>query len=290
MFLAASLASCVARPAVAVGMQPGVRPIALDWASAETLFALGVRPVAITDRDRFVAANPDLVEHPVLDLGPPWEPNLELIDALSPSVIYTSNYTRLVEPKLRQIAPVIVSDLHGGRIDQIARCAAFARRIVEDPRTFAESAKLVALEAVLTDTEMRLASDEAPSVLCIFPHGNGRFVNVFGPNSFAGNVMRYVGLKNAWTAPTNANGFDYVGIERLAVIEGAHLVVLGDGRGVDRALKALDASPLWHSNDAVRRGAITVFPNVAMYGALPTAARFSRQLVETLGTGSAHAN
>ncbi|MNL74290.1 iron-hydroxamate transporter substrate-binding subunit [compost metagenome] len=47
-----------------------------------------------------------------------------------------------------------------------------------------------------------------------------------------------------------------------------------------RALKTLRASALWNAIPAVKAGEVRLFPDVAMYGALPTAVRFSQMLVD----------
>lgn len=164
---------------------PAARLVSLDWASSETLVSLGLLPLAMTERDRFVEAYPEFPEAASIgDLGAPWEPNLELIDALSPSVIYTSSYTRLVEPQLRRIADVVVSDLHGGRADQVERCIAFAASLVERFPAQANAGRLAEMQKAWERCRNRLAAS-APPVLCVFLHSNGRFANAFGPNSFA---------------------------------------------------------------------------------------------------------
>lgn len=278
---AASLIPLVASDVAAQPNAVPARAIALDWASSETLLSLGVAPIAITERDRFLSANPAFVARtPIHDLGAPWEPNLELIDALAPSIIYTSSYTKMVEPQLRSIAEVVVSDLHGGRDDQLIRCAAFAHKIVDSFPGLADGGLLTQMEGALARNRAVLSASRAPPVLCVYLHSSGRFANVFGPHSFAGNVIAHAGLANAWVAPTNSNGFDYVGIERLAAVSDASMIVLGDGPRTDRVLRTLQTSALWNAIPAVRSGEVRMFPNIAMYGALPTAVRFSRLLVE----------
>lgn len=278
---AASLIPLVAGDVAAQPNAVPARAVALDWASSETLLSLGVAPIAITERDRFLSANPAFAARaPIHDLGAPWEPNLELIDALAPSIIYTSSYTKMVEPQLRRISNVVVTDLHGGRRGQLARCADFARTVVTAFPGLADGSLLAAMEQTLARNRAVLSAPRHPPVLCVYLHSNGRFANVFGSNSFAGNVVAHVGLANAWVAPTNSNGFDYVGIEKLAAISSARMLVLGDGAKTERALKTLKTSALWNAIPAVKAGEVRLFPDVAMYGALPTAVRFSQMLVD----------
>lgn len=278
--LKASMLSLVGTAVAAAQLCGAEKLVALDWASSETLISLGLIPLGITERDRFVEAYPEFPETAAIqDLGAPWEPNLELIDVLSPSVIYTSSYTRLVEPQLRRIADVVVSDLHGGRVDQVERCIAFAASLVERFPAQANAGRLAEMQKAWERCRNRLAAS-APPVLCVFLHSNGRFANAFGPNSFAGNIMAHVGLRNAWPGPTNSNGFDYVGIEALAAAPTRHMIVLGNGQGTVRALRTLDKSALWRAIPAVQASGVRVFPDIAMYGAFPTAVRFASLLVE----------
>lgn len=285
--LKASMLSLVGTVVAAAQPYAGEKLVALDWASSETLISLGLNPLGMTERDRFVEAYPEFPEAAAIqDLGAPWEPNLELIESMAPSVIYTSGYTRLIEPQLKTIAELVVSDLHGGRSDQVERCIAFAAALAERFPGRVSANRFTDMKARWNACRGRLTNAAAPPVLCVFLHSNGRFANAFGPNSFAGNVLTHVGLANAWSRPTNENGFDYVGIEALASIDRSHMIVLGNGTGTKRALRGLSGSALWNAIPAVREGRIRIFPEIAMYGALPTAIRFASMLVAAFGGGT----
>ncbi|PQZ47845.1 hypothetical protein CQ052_19815 [Ochrobactrum sp. MYb15] len=256
------------------------RVIALDWASAETLFSLGIQPLAITEKARFQSYFGDtLAAQEVLDLGPPWEPNLELIEILKPSLIYTSNYTHLIQSQLMKIAPTEVSDLHGGRRDQMQRCVDFAVKISRRLPSSATSDRLTSLVSGLKRTKDMLRSTDRRDAVCIYLHNNARFANVFGPGSFPGNVLEHVGLKNGWRGPSNDNGFAYVGVERLAALKGTRLYILGDGDVTRVTLRKLESSAIWNAIPAVQQQEVVLLPNIPMYGALSTAVKLSEQLV-----------
>jgi hypothetical protein len=81
----------------------GLRVAAMDWALAETMIALGHRPIAIVaanDWNRFVV-EPSLPAG-IVDLGLQPEINFELLASLDPDLILTSPFNAVVRiPELK---------------------------------------------------------------------------------------------------------------------------------------------------------------------------------------------
>ncbi|TIL74521.1 MAG: iron-siderophore ABC transporter substrate-binding protein, partial [Mesorhizobium sp.] len=84
-----------------------LRIVCLDDGLAETLLMLGVRPVAIADREVWETW---VVEPPlppeIADVGTLLEPNLEFLQQLKPDIILSIPYLDGIKPQLERVAPV----------------------------------------------------------------------------------------------------------------------------------------------------------------------------------------
>jgi ABC-type Fe3+-hydroxamate transport system substrate-binding protein len=109
---------------------------------------------------------------------------------------------------------------------------------------------------------------------------DGRHVRVYGGSGLYQNVLERIGVTNAWTGETNYWGFSTVGIERLATREDLRLIAFEPIPADTRP--TLERSPLWSRLPFVKAGHVSVLPSVLMFGAMPSALRFARLLVEHL--------
>jgi ferric hydroxamate transport system substrate-binding protein len=88
------------------------RIVALSWQAGADLLTLGILPVGLANADTFnETVNLDQVVLPsgVVDVGTPWEPNLETIAQLQPDLIIGSMHdNELIFDDLNEIAPTLL--------------------------------------------------------------------------------------------------------------------------------------------------------------------------------------
>ena len=249
--------------------------IAVDWAAAETLVMLGVCPIGIADLDGFRRSFPgSLPDRPVADLGSNWEPNLELIDRMHPARIYISPWNALSQSSLSRIAPVHINPIYAGDGRPLDKALSFARQIDSDFPAI-DINLLQAVEIRLESTRGLFAKTSRRQVLILNLHGSGRFANIYGGTSLAGNVLEHLGLENAWTAPTNGFGFARIGVDRLIEATEASIVIIGQGEQTSRALQQLQDSAIWKAVPAVQARRLHHSPPLSIFGGLASAVSFA---------------
>ncbi|TKA94444.1 ABC transporter substrate-binding protein, partial [Cereibacter changlensis] len=198
------------------------RIVALDWALAETLVALGVAPLAVAEAPLYAGR----VVEPALpagtrDIGLRSWPSLEALRALQPDLILAMAGYGIAPARLERIAPVRVFPLYS----EARRPLDLARQAVRDLGGFtgrgAQAAQLLdRLDAALAGPRL----DDRP--LLIVKFADDRLLDVFGAGSLFHDVLRPLGATNAWTGPTNAWGFASTGLEALAGHAEARLVII----------------------------------------------------------------
>lgn len=272
---AIACSALVPRP---LGASPAAQRVAvLDWAIAETLFALGEPPVALvaaSDWNRFVV-EPRLPAG-TADIGVQQEVNFELLAALHPDLILTSPFSQDQEPALARIAPVRRFTVFEPTSSPLERPRRLTRELGAMVGAERQAEALIAYsDAQLAACRVRLARLRLPPVLLV-GFLDARHVRAFGGVGLYQNVLDTLGLENAWTKPTNAWGFATTGIEGLATDKDVRLVAFQPVP--PDALPTLAQSPLWRELPFVKAGHMSILPPVLMFGALPAALRFARLL------------
>lgn len=265
-----------------LGASPVAQRVAvLDWAIAETLFALGERPIALvaaSDWNRFVV-EPRLPAGTV-DIGIQQEVNFELLAALHPDLILTSPFSQEQEPALARIGPVHRFTVFEATSTPLERPRTLTRELGALVGASKRAEALIArTDAQLADCRARLMRLRLPAILLV-SFLDARHVRVYGGVGLYQNVLDTLGLRNAWTRPTNAWGFATTGIEGLATGKDVRLVVFQPIPA--DALQTLARSPLWRELPFVKAGHVSMLPPVLMFGALPAALRFARLLTAEL--------
>lgn len=278
--LAGGLAGLLAPRMLAAA--PGApRVAALGWASAQTLLALGLEPVAVPEIERYqrLVAEPRLPPT-VREAGLRSEPNLELLKDLAPDLIIADESLGAVRGRLETIAPVrtFVVTAHGGHPYERARASTLELGEAIGNRPGAET-YLAASEAVIETARTKLAGYRG-GPLFLASETRGTWMLTFGRNSIYQDMLDRFGIANAWTGETSVWGHATVGVEKLAAVPDARLVFLGSQIADFRALVA--ARPLFRTLPFVREGRITTLSEILFYGGVPSAVRFSRLLAERL--------
>ncbi len=214
------------------------------------------------------------VPQSVTDLGLRGAPNYELLRIIAPDLIVISNFYEYQRPMLERIAPVFAQPVYEAGVppyalaetatlalgEQLGRQAG-AKRYVDET-----SAEIEGLRATLPPSSGRPAF--------VISLGDSRHFRAFGRDAMFGDVLTRLGLANAWTDETSYSAAAPVGLEALArVPEASILIVPPLPADVGRSLPS---NALWNALPAVHRNRVTVLEAINHFGCLPSARRFAR--------------
>lgn len=282
--LAILAVAALPRPAHAVGL----RVATVDWSVLETLLALGALPVAAPELLQFreVAVEP-AVPAGVTDLGLRGTVNFELLLLSRPELIYSSSFYVSSEPRLARIAPVERFSIYVPGRPPYEPAAAMMRSIGAKLGRSNEAERYIAeAEAEFAALRERLTPHAARPVIPI-NLGDARHFRVFGADSMFGEVLKRLGLANAWSDDTSYSAMAPVGLEALARVPDAWIALIPPVP--PGALEVLAGSTFWNALPSVRAGRLLQLASINPYGGLPAARRFARLLAEALlAKGPAH--
>nr|WP_299239699.1 ABC transporter substrate-binding protein [uncultured Halomonas sp.] len=276
-FLVGGILLSLATPSIA--QAESSRIVTLDWTIAETLLAFGIVPQGVTQIDAYH----DWVGTPALpaavaEIGLRAQPNLELLASLDPAHILITPMFAALEPRLSRVASVTSIGIYASGDTPWPRMLTATRelaRLIDRPE--AAERLIETTNMHLTQLRQRLPEETPPLLVVQFM--DARHVRVFGTGSLYHAVLTRLGLDNAWKASTNHWGFSLVGLEALATLDARLVVVEPLPVGVENQL---NENGLWQHLGAVRQQRVTYLPPVWSFGALPSAQRFARLLVEGL--------
>ncbi len=275
------LASTAASAWAQVGQAASPRVAVLDWGLTTSVLSLGIAPAGIAEIELYRRWSDDFpIPANVQDLGLRTEPNLEVLAALKPDVIFTTPFSESVRPMLERIAPTrsYATYTPGGK--PLLRSMEVLREMAAVLNAEAQAAAVIA-HAEETFAAMRRAL-EGRSVPPLLLAGfmDSRHTRIYGPDSLFGNVLDRLGLRNAWSHPTNFWGFSLVGTHELAPYPDAQLFAI-EPIPADAPLSR-SGSGLWQSLPFVRAGRVGTLPTCWAFGDVSTAARFARSLTKTI--------
>lgn len=262
----------LAGPAAA---QAGAGVAAIDWAMLETALALGVVPVAASELIQFrrYVVEP-AVPASVADLGLRGAPNFELLRIVRPDLILLSNFYEHLGPLYERIAPVFSVTIFQRGKPPYAHAERAARALGERlERTREAEGVIEESRRAIGDLRGRLAGAERRPVFVI-NLGDARHFRAFGNDSLFGDVLDRLGFANAWEGASSYSAAAPVGIEALARVPEARVVVVKPIP--PEARRVLATSALWRALPMVRAGRVAIMEPVNHFGALPAARRFAR--------------
>lgn len=257
------------------GFAGGPRVAAIDWACLETVLALGVVPVAATELLQFrkVAVEPEVPDS-VIDLGLRGTPNYEALNLAEPDLILTSNYYEGQRGSLQRVAETLPLSIYHPGVPPyplaVEAALTLGRRLGREER----AQRLVAeAEAEIARIRATLQGVTRRPVLAI-NIGDARHVRVFGGDSMFGDVLGRLGIENAWAVESSYSAAAPLGIEALARLPDAAVVIVPPVP--PDALRTLGDSALWQALPMVRDKRVTIIEPVNHFGGLPAARRFAR--------------
>jgi ABC-type Fe3+-hydroxamate transport system substrate-binding protein len=204
------------------------RVVALEWDAVENLSAVGITPVGIADSrgyDSFVGAPR---RKGSAEVGLRSAPSLERIRRLKPDLIVVPDYRSTKNrDALKKIAPVLVTSPYRGSGN-----AAHFNNMVRDFRRVAKAVGRSSQgERVLRTMTGKFSAQKAAlrqkrragtGVVVAEPGGTTSTpaLRLMTNNSLTAEVLRRIGLRNAWTGPNAFYGFTTSSIGALAKIRG----------------------------------------------------------------------
>jgi iron complex transport system substrate-binding protein len=261
----------------------GPRSATLDWAHLETLLALGSNVVAAPELRQFreVAVEPALPDT-VADLGLRGLPNLETLSFARPDVIFNSNYYGWADPLLAGIAPVHDIAIYLPGKDPYLMASRATVEIGREIGVKTAVSYVAEVNRRLDESRASLATGDGRPVLLI-NLGDARHYRVFGADSMFGSVLTRLGLENAWTGATAYSATAPIGIESLAAMPDAWIVMIPP-HPLD-AIATLSQGAFWNALPAVSQKRVITLGSINPYGALPAARRFAEEISKGLTDG-----
>lgn len=235
---------------------PVQRIVAINWVAAETLLTLGMAPLAISDSRYYRLRMPTTaLPAGVLDVGPFWEPNLELIQALAPQLILSDPMPAAISRALASIAPTETVQVYPAIHSVWQSATGFMTQLAERVgRPLQAAAWIAASEARLAALRAQLAQQPQPPLYVAVLNQDGRHAMVYGQHSMVQGVLDQLGLENAWQGPRGAMGTTLVGVEQLAQRPEAHLLYIEIPTTSARLQSLRQANALWDNLPARRQG------------------------------------
>lgn len=282
--LAAAQGLAVFAPGRALA-EPATRVVCVDWASAESLAWLGLMPLAVPELATYRRWLPEpALPAATVDLGARSEPNLELLAALRPDLIYIPSWQSGMRVLFGRIAPTDVSvviDARRGAYRRIRELLLQVGRAVG--REDAARGRLSEFDAALDELRVMLSSRPRRSLYVAVLSENGAQAFVYGRGSWVDAVLARIGLRNAWTVETSFYGNSLVGISELAADPQAAILYIDQGSRTRRAEALLRESTLWRGLPAVAGGRAVAIPAFYALGGVPSALRCARILGRVMG-------
>lgn len=282
---AALPAQMAALPARAEGMP---KIVSLDYGLASTLLSLGVTPAAVAslaDWDRWMV-EPEMPAS-VIDLGSSWEVNFEILAALKPDLILTTPYLDALLPRLETAAPVLRLEIFTPETGEILPAAIAATRKLAAAIGRAEEGErfLAGAEASFADCRRRL-EPLSPPPLALVSFMDARHARIYGAPGLFDNVLRRIGVDNAWNEESNFWGYQTIGIEELSRITDPQARLIAFEPLPGDVIPKLGQSPLWQALPFARPGHFSVVPPALMFGMVNEATRFASIITRELESGS----
>ena len=239
---------------------PGIpkRVVALEWAYAEDVLALGVQPVGVADirgYNEYVKV-PVLLSASVQDVGTRQQPSLEKLRALQPDLIITSRLRAAQNhAQLSAIAPTLVFDAYSGESQYGEMRTTFSQIGKVLGRSGTARQVLSNLDARLdrVRTNLKTAGRGGESVVFAqaYTGGGGTpTMRLFTDNSLVGQVLERLGLVNAWKAQPQPYGFSEVSLEALAGLNTKNFLYVTQRE--DAVFAAPSIKPLWQGLSFVK--------------------------------------
>ena len=214
------------------------RIVALEWDAVENLVALGIKPVGAADLRGYRTYVSIGLPGGITDVGRRQEPSIERIAKLRPDLIVVPGYRGGSSLRtLRRISRVLVTNPYpratsdGAQFDAMVKDFRALGTAV-GRRARAESV-LRGMSSSFSSLRKRLARADRDRIRVTIATPGGTSgspaARLFTDNSAAAEILRRLGLRNAWTASAGRYGFSTVGVKALRRVQSGWLAFVYPG-------------------------------------------------------------
>ncbi|PEH54004.1 Fe3+-siderophore ABC transporter substrate-binding protein [Yersinia kristensenii] len=260
------------------------RIVAINWLAAETLLSLGIVPLAVSDSEYFRRRinTPPLPEG-VLDIGPFWEPNIELLSALKPSLIFSDFLAPALLDNLRRVATVQVVSVYPSVIDVWQGLTQFTAQLGQQLQIESAAARFIQeASTAIEHCRQQLSHIKSQRILVVVRSQDGQYATVYGRNSLADAVLHQLGMSNAWIQPVSAMGTANVGIEKLASLPVDKLLYTELPTTLTQVSRLRQADGLWQRLPLVAQNKTREMSHIFPFGGLATAVNLAQNITAAI--------
>ncbi len=268
------------------------RVIVLDWMYLEDVLALGVQPVGAIDLESYPKwiDLPLTIDPSVVSIGSNPAPDFETIAALKPDLILVGALRgETIYEQLNAIAPTMLFNPYlkageGHPYDEMtttfSTIATVLGKETEGQQVLAK------MEQTFADSKAQLAAaglaDANVLVAQTYASNNAAEVRLFTDNAAVMEIIKRLGLKNAWADPTyQVYGFSSVGTEALAQFSDVHMLYITEEN--NDPFQSAAIKPFWDSLEFVKAGqAHTLDSQTWTFGGPIAAEVFAQRVTEAL--------
>ncbi|MEU4565607.1 iron-siderophore ABC transporter substrate-binding protein [Micromonospora sp. NPDC023956] len=248
---------------------PATKVVALEWAEAETLVALGVMPVGVADTKAYATwVSAAKLDASVKDVGTRAEPSVDAIVALQPElVVMEAERGATLVDQLEKYVPVLVTKGSDAK-DNLGRMRSDVTMIAQATGKTAEGEKLLAdFDGALADAKKKLADAGAAgkqfTVADGWKDGSNVTIRMFGQGAFVSQIGIQLGLKNAWNGKVDEMwGLGQTDVEGLTVLKGQDLTFFYNASDGDDVFKqGLAGNAIWKALPFVQQNKLHRMPD-----------------------------
>ncbi|WP_410015444.1 ABC transporter substrate-binding protein [Sodalis sp. C49] len=270
--------------APAMSATPTQRIVAINWLAAETLLSLGITPLAVSDVGYFRSriADPVLPAN-VQDIGPYWEPNIERVAALKPTLILSDMLAPALLDSLQRIAPVQVVSVYPATNDLWQALLTFTGALGTKLSASAQAARLIDhATTALSNCQQRLGHAAGQRILVVVRSQDGKYATVYGKNSLPDAMLTRLGLQNAWDRAVGAMGTTNVSIEKLASLSADWLFYTELPTTLTRFTRLRQPDGLWQHLPQVSSERAKELTHFFPFGGIGTAVSLAQHITQVL--------
>jgi len=204
--------------------------------------------------------------------------HLGLDRSLKPDLILSQAGYGVSQAWLEEIAPTLALPLYSAeRKPLVAAERALKEIAARTGRDHAATDYLQRSHARLDDIAAQVGRYDGRPLL-IIKFTDDRLIDIYGAGGLFDDVLKRIGISNAWDGATNNWGFATAGLDAVARYPDARVIIIEPGPP-GRLLQ----SALWQSLPAVRSGHVATIAPTWVFGAFPSAMRFADVIRQGLG-------